>query len=286
VLAAVGLLLVVMWSGLNVASAHSICEHETAYYCVRVEVSASNPNARDLYLDRLRHAYVNLDDPKDLDVRYIRIFAGIAAAMPKGPLDALHVGGGGFSFPRYLDAVRPGTKNRVLEIDGELVKIAKAELGLRESKDLVVDVGDARLALKDIPDHSYDLVVGDAFAGESVPWHLTTEEVAQEIDRILRPGGIVMMNVIDGDHSRFARAELATLKSRFRHVAAVIPEAGIPKDSPVNQVLVASQSPLPRFTIDPADGVVISGRAVTDYIGNARVLTDDYAPVDQLVMSV
>jgi predicted membrane-bound spermidine synthase len=286
VVTGVGLLLLVLWAGLNVTSARSTCEHETAYYCVRVVVSAANPDARDLYLDRLRHAYVNLDDPKDLDVRYVKVFADIAAAMPSGPLDALHVGGGGFSFPRYLEAERPGTKNRVLEIDGELVKIAQDELGLVESKDLVVDVGDARLAFADIPADSYDLVVGDAFAGESVPWHLTTAEVADEIDRILRPDGIVMMNVIDGDHSRFARAELATLSARFRYVAAILPEGGVPTDHPVNQVLVASQAPLPRFHADPADGVLVSGRALTDYIGDAQVLTDDYAPVDQLVMSV
>lgn len=280
------LALLVMWTGVNVASAESTCEHETAYYCVRVEVSASNPDARDLYLDRLRHAYVNLKDPTDLDVRYIRLFADVAAPMKDGPLDALHIGGGGFSFPRYLEAERPETKNRVLEIDGELVKIAEDELGLVESKDLVVDVGDARLALGDIPRHSYDLVVGDAFAGESVPWHLTTVEVAKEIKRILRPDGIVMMNVIDGDHSRFARAELATLSDQFRYVAAILPDGGVPKDSPVNQVLIASQSPLPHFDVDPVDGVVVSGRELTDYIGDARVLTDDYAPVDQLVMSV
>jgi hypothetical protein len=110
--------------------------------------------------------------------------------------------------------------------------------------------------------------------------------VVEEIDRILRPGGIVMMNVIDGGRSRFARAELATLAEQFRHVAVVIPETGVPDDVPVNQVLVASQAPLPRFDIAPADGMVVSGRALTRYIDGARVLTDDHAPVDQLVMSI
>jgi spermidine synthase len=276
----------VLWTGVNVASAKSTCEHETAYYCVRVEVSATDPFGRDLYLDRLRHAYVNLQDPKEIDVRYIRLFADIAAAMPAGRLDALHIGGGGFSFPRYLDAVRPGTKNLVLEIDGELVEIAKRELGLVESKDLRVDVGDARLALGTIPSNSYDVIVGDAFAGESVPWHLTTTEVVQELNRILRPGGIVMMNVIDGDRSRFARAELATLAATFRHVGAILPEGGVPKGYPVNQILIASQAPLPKMEIDPVDGELIQGREVREYIGGARKLTDDYAPVDQLVMSV
>lgn len=284
--AGVGLLLIVVWSGLNIASATSPCEHETAYYCVRVQVAPNNPSARNLYLDRLRHAYVNLKDPTDLDIRYVRLFADIARAEPGGPLDVLHIGGGGFSFPRYLSAVRPGTKNRVLEIDGELVHIAKQELGLVESNDLVVDVGDARLALGNLPSDSYDLIVGDAFAGESVPWHLTTAEVFKEVDRLLRPGGIVMMNVIDGNRSRFARAELATLAARFRHVAVILPKGGVPKDSPVNQVLVASQAPLPTFAIAASDGRTVDGRDLSRYINGARRLTDDYAPVDQLVLSV
>jgi predicted membrane-bound spermidine synthase len=280
----VGLILVVGWTGVNVASAESTCEHETAYYCVRIEVSARDPHARDLYLDRLRHAYVNLDDPTDLDVRYVRLFADVADAMPPGELDALHIGGGGFSFPRYLDAVRPGTDNLVLEIDGELVDIAKRELGLVESKDLQVDVGDARLALGDLRPNSYDVVVGDAFAGESVPWHLTTREVAEELDRVLRPGGIVMSNVIDGGESKFARAELATLREEFRHVAVIVPAGGVPKDTPVNQILIASDAPIPKLAIDPADGVLLEGRDVDRYIGDAQILTDDYAPVDQLVL--
>jgi spermidine synthase len=283
VLPAVGLALLVLWTGTNIASSRSICEHETAYYCVRVEVVPNHPTARNLYLDRLRHAYVNLDDPTDLEVRYVRLFADVARAMPPGPLDALHIGGGGFSFPEYLDAVRPGSHNRVLEIDGGLVKIAQQELGLRESQHLVVDVGDARLALAQLRPHSYDLVAGDVFAGESVPWHLTTAEVMHEIDGGLRPNGILMMNVIDGGRSRFARAEIATLAAEFRHVAVIVPASGVPEHAAVNQVLLASQAPLPKLVIRPADGQLVDGAALTRYIDGARRLTDDYAPVDQLV---
>jgi spermidine synthase len=282
-LAGVGLAFLVLWTGTNVANTRSICEHETAYYCVRVQVAPNNPSARNLYLDRLRHAYVNLDDPKDLDVRYVRLFADVARAMRPGPLDALHIGGGGFSFPEYLDAVRPGSFNRVLEIDGGLVEIAKQELGLVESRHLVVDVGDARLALGKLRPNSYDLVVGDAFAGESVPWHLTTAEVMREIDGGLRPGGILMMNIIDGGRSRFARAELATLAAQFEHVAVIVPEGGVPTDAPANQVLLASQAPLPKLAIPAKDGELVDGAAVTRYIAGARKLTDDDAPVDQLV---
>jgi MFS family permease len=286
VVAALILAMAVVWTGVNVATATQPCEHETAYYCVRIERVPGDPAARNLYLDRLRHAYVDLNDPTKLDVRYVRLFADVAEGLPAGPLNVLHIGGGGFSFPRYLAAVRAGTTNRVLEIDGELVQIAKDELGLVENKLLRVDVGDARLALKGLPSHSYDLVVGDAFAGESVPWHLTTAEVAREISRLLAPGGIYVMNVIDGGSSAFARAELATLTDRFDHVAAILPPGAIPEHSPVNQVLVASQAVLPYLAIPPADGRIIDGHELVRYIGNARRLTDDYAPVDQLVLSV
>ena len=284
--ATIAVLLFTGWTGLNVATASSTCEHETAYYCVRIETSTTNPAARDLYLDRLRHAYVNLEDPADLDIRYIRLFADVVAPMPDGPLNALHIGGGGFSFPRYLESERPGSRSRVLEIDGELVSIAERELGLVESDDLQVDIGDARLALGELPSRSFDVIVGDAFAGESVPWHLTTREVVEELDRLLRPGGIVMMNVIDGDRSRFARAELATLAAQFRHVAVILPAGGVPETAPVNQVLIASNDPLPDFPIDPADGELLEGDALDRYIDGARELTDDFAPVDQLVLSV
>ena len=75
---------------------------------------------------------------------------------------------------------------KVLEIDAELVRIAEEHLGLQRGPGLQVVTGDARTALDDIDDASVDLVVGDAFGGLSVPWHLTTREVIGEIARVLR----------------------------------------------------------------------------------------------------
>jgi MFS family permease len=272
----------VLATGMFAALTASPCQHETAYYCVRIETDANRPSGRTLYLDRLRNAYVDKNDPTYLDFRYVRLFAAVAAGLPDGHLDALHIGGGGFAFPRYLTAVRPSTTNRVLEIDTDLVGIDKDELGLVEGPDLRVDRGDARLAFGNLPTDGYDLVVGDAFAGEAVPWHLTTAEVMAEIDRVLRPGGIYVMNVIDGNTSGFARAELATLAARFAQVAAILPAGGVPLDRPVNQVLVASSAPLPDLRIDPVDGHLVRGDELKAFIADARPLTDDYAPVDTL----
>ncbi len=268
--------------GLGVAS-DSPCQHETGYFCVVVEQSATNPNGRNLILDRLRHAYVNLEDPTDLDIRYIRLFAQVAEARPGGPISSLHIGGGGFSFPRYLQTVRPGSDDLVLEIDSELVKIAENELGLVQTDALQVQTGDARLALDDLATNQYDLVVGDAFSGASVPWHLTTREFLSKVERVMRPNGLYVMNVIDGGDYKFARAELATLQQVFNHVAVIQPTGGLPEQRSVNVILVASNEPIPQLAIAPADGRVLTADEAATFIDNASPLRDDFAPVDQLL---
>ncbi len=262
------------------------CEEHTVYYCARVEADPGRASGRVLLLDTLRHSYVDLEDPTYLEFRYVRLFADVVdAEFPPGePLDALHLGGGGFTFPRYLDATRPGSTSLVLEIDPGLVELATDELGLETGPDLRVQVGDARTALAELADDTYDVAVGDAFGGLSVPWHLATVEVAEELDRVLRPEGIYVANVIDGGPDRLVRAETATLASVFDHVAVIGPPAGT-GDAPANHVLVASNAPLDLTSdaIAPADGVVLTGEEVTAFVDGARPLTDDFAPADQLL---
>ena len=259
------------------------CERETAYFCANVTQDEERPSGRSLILDRTRHAHVDLDDPTYLDIRYVRIFADAAATAPEGPLDVLHLGGGGFTFPGYLAAVRPGSDQLVLEIDPELVEIATEDLGLRLDADLRVRLGDARLAFEDLDTDAHDLILGDAFASTSVPWHLTTIQVMEQIDRMLRPGGLYVMNVIDGGPNRYARAQLATLAAQFDHVAVVVPAEGVPEQGRVNQVLIASDSPIPDLDVDRADGTVLRWAAARRFVRGAEVLTDDFAPVDQLM---
>ncbi len=265
------------------ATSTSPCEFETEYFCVQIEADPAHPSGRSLYLDDLRHAYVDLDDPTRLAIRYTRIIADVAAALPADDLRAVHLGGGGFSVPRHLLALRPESEHLVIEIDPDLVAIAAAELGLLERPRLRVHVGDARPAVVELGDDVTDLVVGDAFASLAVPWHLTTVEFVAEIERILAPGGVYVMNVVDGGASDFARAELATLAERFDHLAVVHPPSGIPERGAVNQLLIASDAPLGDLDLDPGDGVVVRGAALDDFVGDARPLVDDFAPVDTLI---
>lgn len=274
---------ILLITALSVYGFAPACDVETKYACAQIRVDEDDPSLRSLYLDTAHHARVDVDDPLRLEIRYIRLLADVAAALPEGPLDVLNIGGGGFTIPRQLAAVRPGTRSHVLEIDPGVVDIARDELGLRTGPDLTVDVGDARTALPDLDDDAYDLVIGDAFSGLSVPWHLTTVEVVREVDRVLRDGGVYAVNVIDGGDSDFARAELATLRSVFAHVEVILPPGGEPPAFDRNQILLASQRPLPDLDLDPADGALRGEAFVERYIDGAPVLTDDRAPVDQLV---
>lgn len=259
------------------------CEFESAYACGRVETDPDDASLRVLHLDTLRHGAVDLDDPTHLEFRYINIIGDVIDAMPDGPIDALHVGGGAFSVPAYVNATRPGSTNLVSEIDPLLVEIGRDELGLMTGGDLGVISGDARLTVAELPTDAYDLIVGDAFGGLAVPWHLTTTEFVAELDRVLRPGGIYVMNVIDGDQNRFVEAELATLAQHFEHRAVVVP-SDWPSVHPVNQILVASDAPLPAFEIDPGDGELVDD--VDAFTGDAPVLRDDFAPVEQLTANL
>lgn len=260
------------------------CERETAYFCVNVEPDPDRPGGRSLILDRVRHAYVDLDDPTHLELRYVRLIDDVADATTDGAVRALHLGGGGFTYPGHVAETRPGSEQLVLEIDPELEEIAREQLGFDPDPATEVRIGDARLALRDLPEDHYDLVVGDAFASTSVPWHLTTVEVMDELRRTMTPEGVYVMNVVDGGDSGYARAQLATLRDRFDHVVAILPSDGVPPDRSVNQILVASDAPIGELDVPAADGVVLDGADLETYVGDARVLTDDHAPVDQLLL--
>ena len=268
------------------------CDVETRYHCARIIPDPARPGGRSLWLDITRHSYVDLNDVKHLELRYAKNFADVIAAarpadMPDRPFDALHIGGGGFTMPRYLSAVYPGSRHVVFELDPDLVDLARRRLGLVTGPDLRVEVGDARLLTRRLPDDSQDVVVGDAFGDLSVPWHLTTREFLADVRRVMRPDGVYVMNLIDYLPLRFARGEAATLAAVFRHVAVLAPESFLAGDQGGNFVLAASDRPFDVARLEAliqargGQEQVAVDPAAARFAAGAPVLTDDYAPVDQ-----
>ena len=272
------------------------CQRESRYYCIAVipDPDPGIPSGRILVLDNLWHAFVDLDDPTRLQFGYIRWFAAAAAPIVDARHDAfraLHVGGGGFSFPRYLRAQSPASRQMVLELDPAILDVGRTELGFVPDDQIRVELGDARISMARQPTDGFDLVVGDAFGGLSVPWHLTTREFHADVDRVLQPDGTYVLNLIDGPALRFARAEAATLRQTFEHVAVMgLPVVLGPGGFGGNIVLVASHRP-----IDAAGLLARSERmgeetavlgdpvALDEFTRGAPILVDDYAPVDQLI---
>lgn len=281
-------------------AARGPCEYESAYFCARIVRDDLRPSGRTLLLDTVTHSYVDLDDPTYLEFTYARTVSDVLAAIaPEGePLTATHVGGGGFTFPRYLRATRPGTASTVLELDPLLVEIAEEELGFVPGPDVEVHTGDARLTLVEaVPQGSQDVVIGDAFGGISVPWHLTTREFVAAIHDRLRPGGTYVLNLIDFGDREFARAEAATLAAVFDHVAVLAPPERLAprgEGSGGNFVLVGSDDPVPLDAIlarnaargDDEAAVSTSDGSLAAFTRGAMVLTDDHAPVDQLLTPI
>jgi spermidine synthase len=267
------------------------CDVDTVYYCARVETDPDRASGRVLVLDDLRHSAVDLADPTRLQFAYTRRMAdAVDAAFPPGrPLSAVHLGGGGFTMPRWLAATRPGSASTVLEVDRGVVELGRRELAVDAIPALDVRVGDARTALAAVPADAADLVVGDAFGARSVPWHLATAEFAAEVRRVLRPDGIYVLNVIDYDPRRLLAAETATLAARFPHVLLMIRPDQLAQGAGGNAVLVASDRPLDLSALDARAAArgepdsVLDEAATRRLAGAAAELTDDRAPVEQLL---
>lgn len=265
------------------------CERESAYFCARVLDDGDRPSGRILKLDTLDHSYVDLEDDRHLAFTYTRMMAAVIETATAGPLDAVHIGGGGFTLPRWLAAERPGSTSVVLELDPELVDLARDELGLVTSPELRVIEGDARLGVRELAGGRADVVIGDAFGGLSVPWHLTTEEFTRQVEGLLRDDGLYVVNVIDRVPLRFLRAEAATLRQVFPHVAVLAPPDRFEVGG--NFVLAASHRPLDVAATRAAaedlglDVEVVHGAGLDELVAGERPLRDDFAPVDQLISS-
>ncbi len=92
---------------------------------------------------------------------------------------------------------RQGDTFRIYEINPAVPELARTEFTyLRDTKAHVeIVMGDGRLSLEREPDQRFDVLVMDAFSGDSVPVHLLTEEAFRTYVRHLAPGGVLAVNI-------------------------------------------------------------------------------------------
>ena len=126
------------------------CDVESNYYCIRVfEAGNDGHSARVLMLDRLIHSYVVPDDPRALDYGYEHAYSDLteAHAIGRDRIDTLFLGGGGYTFPRYVEAVYPASTIDVVEIDPAVTATAYERLGLPRTSRIRSFNQDARMFL-------------------------------------------------------------------------------------------------------------------------------------------
>ena len=141
-------------------------------------------------------------------------------------VSTMFLGGGGFVFPRWIEATFPKDPLiHVLELDPAVKLAVQQEMGLPKDEDTFVKtlLGDARNSVDDLLNgmakhpaqtgqhNQYDFIYGDAFNDFSVPWHLTTREFDEKIKSLLTPNeGVFLVNIID----IYPRAEAPVQKPR------------------------------------------------------------------------
>jgi len=276
------------------------CTVETNYFCIQVkEQEREGKPIRILILDRLVHSHSSLDDPTMLVYGYEQMYAEVTAyrALDDDHLRALFIGGGGYTFPRYMEAVYPGSDIHVIEIDPGVTQIAHDLLGLAPDTKVLSYNEDARIFLEREPGRLYDLILGDAFNDFSVPYHLTTKEFNDRVHAWLDGDGLYVVNIVDGPRGDFLRAYVHTLQQTFGHVYLAPTLESWRQASRSTFVLIASDVPLEQAalsTTDGGDGVallaqrLLSEEEVVGLLAGGRtvMLTDRYAPVDQMLAPV
>lgn len=244
------------------------------------------PGAFTLIVDGTPQSHVNLDDPTQLFFEYVQRMGHVIDQLPQGPITAVHLGAGALTLPRYIEATRPGSRQQVIELENDLVELVRAELPLPRGASIRVRYGDAREVLGKLPGGLHgaaDLLVIDIFAGARTPAHVTSVEFYREAVRLLRPAGVVVVNVADGPGLSFARSQAATLLAVVDDVAALAETQILKGRRFGNVVLVGSASPLPLEWMPrllaggPHPSKVVAGTELRDWMAGSPVVTDQTA---------
>jgi len=278
-------------------------EDETQYCYVVVRQLSKDPDIREFVQDKLKHSETVMDDPNDLRYLFTKIFAGIIHhfSKDKRQFSTMNIGGGGYVLPQYIERYWPNSRNDVVEIDPGVTEAAMHAFGLKRDTRINTIAMDARnyvdglVAKKHSGDEvvTYDFICEDAFNDYSVPYQLTTKEFHDNIFEILSDNGIYMANLVDiYESGLFLGAYISTLEKTFPYVYVatnMIP----PKYIRRTFLIVASKHEfdLPTVMAEYDNNLELWYLTETDinHLKNKTheiVLTDDYAPVENMLTPV
>ncbi|KAF9975788.1 hypothetical protein BGZ65_008097 [Modicella reniformis] len=132
----------------------------------------------------------------------------------------------------------------VVEIDPVVADYASMYFDWPHPHQLFIQ--DGRQFIKDAPEGKYDYVIHDVFTGGGVPPSLFSLEALHDIQRIMKPDGVLALNMVGSEHPLKAQALNSvrrTLHTAFKHVVGFKENPDTP-DAYQNMVFFASQIPI------------------------------------------
>lgn len=267
---------------------------ETDYYTIELKKMDKNGKSLEsVILDNLIHSYVDLIDPLHLEYDYEKVYAEMVAwkAAAKPEFRALVIGGGGYTFPRYLEAKYSRAQVDVIEIDPRLTEVAYQHLGLSPQMRIRSFNQDARWWVMNFPERKvYDFIFGDAFNDLTIPYHLTTKEFSEMIKSLLKPEGLLIANIIDNFQvGLFMPSYVRTLQEVFgREKVCLLADSDFSKMGVSTMIVAASPGNHSWGALrEDSEGrcFVLTPEELNQQLSPrpAIILTDDHAPVDNLV---
>lgn len=259
------------------ASPEVISDTDSSYARYQViETTWSDGRAvRYLAMDNIgAQSGVMVGNPDALLFSYTQKFNEVADAYGSAQ-DVLVIGGGAYTFPGVLARESPETHVSVIEIDPALDSIAERYFGYTPRPNLSLIHEDGRTYLNRNTT-KYDLLYVDAFSSLTPPYQLTTREATERMKQSLSDKGVVVVNVIASPHAddEYFAATYATYR-------AVFPEVDVYRlsDTPISErqnllfIAANSRAAIPKGFDHSVDLSAVRG----------MVLTDDHAPVEQLI---
>lgn len=181
----------------------------------RVIVKEDEAGFRTLHFGNggVRQSVVKPGDPDHLELPYAKVaMAGLALAARTERF--LVVGLGGGSLPSFLRKHYPAAAIDVVDIDPEVVNVAKRFFDFREDAGLRAHVADGRKFIE-AARQPYDVIFLDAFGSDSVPEHLTTVEFLRAVKRAVAPDGVVVGNIWGPYANRLYHSMVFTYRDVF-----------------------------------------------------------------------
>jgi predicted membrane-bound spermidine synthase len=214
----------------NLGDRHRV---DTAYadYAVQQVTHAGMVTPRAFLVNQQLASLIDAGEPPAY-ARYVRHLRQILLDDLKFTgRDILVLGAGGFT----LSHREPLNRYTYVDIDPAIRAIAERDF-LREPARGEFVVADARRFVLETPQR-YDAVVVDVYSARTaIPGHLVTREFWQDAQKVLKPGGVLLANLIlDGQlASPYARNLLATIESACGRCAVEV----LSKAAPISNVIV------------------------------------------------